>query len=207
MKVGMQPQESGSNRPSGARPLATILALTAGLLRLIPHPWNFTPVGALGLFSGGRLRTWYSFALPLFLLVASDAALALLQGREYLFYPTTPFVYGSFLLNVLIGRALCRTNSPLRIGGASLLASMQFFLVTNFAQWLVMGVDPATATVLQPGQYPHTLAGLVQCYIAGMPFFAGTLLGDLVYSGGLFGLHALLARAYFPAESVRAVAN
>ncbi len=31
------------------------MAVAAGLIRLLPHPWHFTPVGALGLFGGARL--------------------------------------------------------------------------------------------------------------------------------------------------------
>jgi hypothetical protein len=42
--------------------------------------------------------------------------------------------------------------------------------------------------------YSRTLSGLMNCYIAGVPFFRGTLVGDLVYSAVLFGGFALLER-------------
>jgi hypothetical protein len=40
--------------------LRTLLVFTmivlAAALRLAPHPWNFTPVGAIALFSGATVR-------------------------------------------------------------------------------------------------------------------------------------------------------
>src|SRR5262245_33269920 len=142
----------GREAPPGmTRPLATGLAVAAGLLRLVPHPANLTPVGALGLFAGARLRSWHAFALPVLVMAATDAVLYATHG-----YPPSAFVYASFLVNVLIGRALTATESPWRIGAASFLCSLQFFLVTNFGVWLT-----------SPGPlYPHTPEGLLACYAA-----------------------------------------
>jgi len=58
-----------------------------------------------------------------------------------------------------------------------------FFVVTNFGTWAVSGM------------YPMTLAGLAACYLAAIPFFQNTVVGDLFYSGVLFGGFALLERA------------
>jgi hypothetical protein len=193
-----------------ARPLATVMAIAAGLLRLVPHPWNFTPVGGLALFSGGRLPSWQAFAIPLAVMAGSDVALAFMNGFDrswYLLSPIVPFVYGSFLVNVLLGKLLCRTQSAVRIGSASLLASLQFFLVTNFAQWLFNSFAPGTYTHLLAGQYPRSLAGLGECYLAGLPFFGTTLIGDLAYSGLLFGAYALLTHPRFSSERSEAVAE
>jgi hypothetical protein len=199
----MSNEQNGSFGAGTSRPLASVLAIAACVLRLIPHPWNFTPVGALGLFAGGRLRSWHAFVLPVGVMLASDVVLGFLRGREYLFHPLTAVVYGCFLLNVLLGRLLCRAESPWRIGSVSLLASVLFFLITNFAQWAILGVNPESAEALQPGQYPYTFAGLLACYAAAVPFFQYTLLGDLAYSAILFGTHAWLAQMRFPAERVR----
>ena len=46
--------------------------------------------------------------------------------------------------------------------------------------------------------YPHTLAGLEACYIAALPFFGYTLLGNLAFSAAFFGAEALLAPAAPP---------
>ena len=39
--------------------------------------------------------------------------------------------------------------------------------------------------------YPHTLDGLVSCYVAALPFLRNTFAGDLMWTAGLFGLYAL----------------
>jgi hypothetical protein len=170
---------------TGWRPLASLLALAvavlAGLWRVMPHPPNLTPIGGLGVFAGARLRLWQALALPVAVLLVSDA----LQG-----FRPSPVVYGSFLLNVLLGRLLYRSESPWRIGLVSVLASVQFFLVTNFGVW-------AGGTL-----YPQTLEGLGSCYLEGLPYFGNTLLGDLGFAVILFGAHALLTRTAFPMERI-----
>jgi len=175
------------------RPLASSLVILGVVARLLPHPPNATPVGAAGLFSGARLRGWQAYLVPLVIMAITDPIL----GRIYGFHAwnwVTPFVYGSFLLNVWIGRSLRRSQSPWRIGGATLLASLQFFLVTNFGVWAVGGGH----------WYPHTLAGLASCYWLGLPFLSRTLLGDLAYAAVLFGVHGWLTRRAFPRERVLA---
>jgi hypothetical protein len=188
----------------GARPLATglvvVAAVAAALFRLVPHPPNLTPIDGLGMYGGARLRWWQALLLPLGVMAVTDLVLyALLDYR-----PFDVFVYASLLVNVLLGRLLRRTESPWRIGAASVLGSVQFFLVTNFGMWL-------TSALSAHPIYEPTLAGLVQCYLAGLAFyqqgaplgyFGNTLLGDLAFTGLLFGLHAALARAAFPAERV-----
>jgi hypothetical protein len=170
------------------RPLSITLVLAAAFCRLIPHPPNLTPLGGLGLFAGARLSGWQAFAVPFLAMAISDVALLWLFDYP----PFNPFVYGSIAINVLIGRWLANTEAPAWIGSAALVGSLQFFLITNFGVWL-------TQTL-----YPPTAAGLVQCYIAGLPFFANQLIGDLASVGVLFGLHAWLTRRAFAAERVRA---
>ena len=68
-------------------------------------------------------------------------------------------------------------------GAGGVLASVQFFLVTNFGEW-----------VRPESMYPPTLTGLVDCYVLGLPFFGFTLVGDLCFSALLFGTYALLSR-------------
>jgi hypothetical protein len=185
-----------NGQPHGfTRPLAGGLAVLAGILRLLPHWPNFTPIGALGIFAGARLRSWHAFVLPLIVMAVTDLALFGL----YRYPPFNPFVYGSFLVSVLLGRLLARTERPWWIAAVSLLASVQFFLVTNFGSWLAFSKEPG------PILYAPTAAGLLQSYLAGLPFFGLTLLGDLWYCGLLFGAHALLARAFFHSERVAAV--
>jgi len=150
------------------RPLGVGLTILGALARLMPHAPNFTPVGGMSLFAGGRFAGWRAFLLPLGLMAATDP---LVGGYSF----ATPFVYASFLINVWIGaRFLRSTRNPLRIGAAASVGSLQFFLITNFGVWLHF-----------PTTYAHTLPGLASCYVAGIPFYGRTLAADLLYSGAL----------------------
>jgi hypothetical protein len=152
---------------------ATIVLAVA--LRVAPHPWNFTPVGAIALFSGAMVRDRrLAFLFPLLVMFVTDAIIG--------FNKLSPLVYASFLISVLIGRFLSRKRNVLRIGGASFLGALQFFLITNFGVWAFLN------------SYAGTGAGLATCYVAGIPFFWNTLAGDAVYATLLFGGFALAER-------------
>jgi hypothetical protein len=161
--------------------LAAVMIILAAVLRILPHPWNFTPIGAMALFSGAMFRDRrVAFLFPLAALFAGDLFVGL--------YRIIPIVYGSFLLSVLIGTRLAEHRTVLRVGGAVFLGALQFFLVSNAAIWQFYDT------------YPHTLAGLVACYIAGLPLFGNTLAGDTLYATLFFGIFAL-AEKFFPALS------
>jgi hypothetical protein len=196
MTMDTQPSANGTRAAGGStRPLASLLVLGVGLVRLITTRFNFTPVGGVSVFAGARLRSWHAYALPLAVMVLTDTVLCMAHGFDYQYSPfheSRPWVYGSFLLYVLIGRALVRTESPWWIGAATVLGSVQFFLITNFYAWLAL-----------PGLYTRDLAGLWECYLAGLPFYPWTLLGDLGFAALLFGAHSWLSRTAFPAERVR----
>jgi hypothetical protein len=159
--------------------LALALIVLAAALRIAPHPWNFAPVGAMALFSGAILKDRrLAFLFPLVALFAGDAFIG--------FHKLIPVVYASFLINVAIGLWLRDRRTIARISLATLLGAIQFFIVTNFAVWQFLG------------GFPHTAAGLVTCYVAGIPLFWNTLAGDAVYAALLFGGFALAGRL-FPA--------
>ena len=144
------------------------MILLAATARIAPHPWNLTPVGAMALFSGAMLRDRRAaFLFPLAVLFVGDIFIG--------FHKLMPVVYASFLVNVAIGFWLRERRTLVRIGGATLLGSMQFFVATNFSVWAL------------GGSYPKTMAGLAACYVAGIPFFWNTLAGDAIYAGLLFG--------------------
>ena len=172
----------------GARPLPWVLAIVTGLVRLIPVINNFAPLGAVGLFSGAKLRRWHGFVLPVALFAFTDIVLWALRGPDYgLFHPTRAFVYPSILLYAVIGRALASTDSVWRVGLAAVLGSFQFFVITNLGTWL-FGLD------IFGNAYPQTVEGLLYCYTAAVPFHQYTLLSDLGFTAVLFGAHAWLTR-------------
>ena len=155
--------------------IVVYFVLFAAVVRIVPHPWNFTPVGAMALFSGAKLgRSWKAFLLPLAALFLGD----LFVG----FHRLMPIVYFSFCLSVLIGIAFRNRQSLKPLSLATFVGALQFFVVTNFGVWAMENF------------YPHSYAGLVTCYIAGVPFFGNTLVGDAVYATLLFGGFALLER-------------
>ena len=150
-------------------------------LSILPYPLGFTPVAASLLFFGAkaeRKRMW----IPIVLLVGSDLYLTL----SYYGYKLTAdhFVTWAWYAAILgLGGLLKKNSKPVRVVGASLTASVSFFLVSNFAVWLVWNM------------YPMTLAGLLQCYTVGLPYFRHSLLGDLLFAGVFFSVPALLRTA------------
>jgi hypothetical protein len=162
--------------------LALALILLAAALRIAPHPWNFTPVGAMALFAGAVIKDRrLAFLFPLLALFLGDVFIG--------FHKLIPIVYASFLVNVAIGLWLRDRRTVARISLATLLGAIQFFLVTNLAVWQFLH------------SYPHTPSGLLACYTAGIPFFWNTLAGDVAYSVLLFGGYAL-AEQFIPALRV-----
>jgi hypothetical protein len=165
--------------PKEALLYRTLLALTmlliAAALRIAPHPWNFTPIGAMAIFSGAILRDRrLALVFPLLTLFAGDIFIG--------FHKLIFVVYVSFLINVAVGFALRERRNVARISLATLLGAIQFFVVTNFAVWQFLN------------GYPHTRAGLTACYVAGIPLFWNTLAGDAFYAALLFGGYALAER-------------
>ena len=153
--------------------------LTGGLIllgivsRLVPHPWNATPLTAIALFGGTYVSKRWSILLPLAIVAVSDVFLG--------WHSTIPFTWGAFAVTGWLAWWIRVQPSAARILGGSLLGSVIFFLVTNFGVW-------AAQTL-----YPKTASGLWECYVAGIPFFRNALAGDLIYTAVLFGMYATIA--------------
>ena len=167
------------------QPLALTLTVLAALLRLLPHPPNFAPVGSVALFGGARLRGWQAYVVPLLAMAVTDPILSWMAGYPA-YHWSTLIIYGSFTISVLLGRVLlANSSSPGRICAVALAGSIQFYLLTNFCVWL-------GSTTL----YAHTWTGLIACYVAALPFFGRTVLADLFYTAVLFTAYALLSRRF-----------
>jgi len=157
--------------------ILAMIALAA-VLRVLPHPWNFTPVGAMALFSGAVVRNRrLAFLFPLVALFVGDLFIA--------FHKLMLPVYASFLVDVTLGYWIRDRRTIARIGGITLLGAIQFFLITNLGVWASLDT------------YPHTAAGFVACYVAGLPLLGNTLAGDAFYALLLFGAFAVAER-FFP---------
>jgi hypothetical protein len=153
------------------------IVLAAAASRLIPHPPNMTSITAIALFGGAYFPDKrLTFLVPLAALLLSDLILG--------FYSHMEVVYLSFALIVCIGLWLQKRRSVFYITGAALASSILFFLLTNFGVWALESL------------YPKTIAGLLACYMAAIPFFQNTLQGDLFFTAVLFGGFALLERSF-----------
>ncbi len=157
------------------------LIIIAAVSRLIPHPANFAPIGAMSLFGAAYFADKkFSFILPLFAMFLSDLLINNILYAEYfggftLFTSNFWWTYGAIALIVVAGIFLLKKVTLSRVLAGSLSASLIFFLVSNFGVWMV------------DVKYPPTFQGLLLCYEMGIPFFKNTILGDLVYCGVLFG--------------------
>lgn len=155
------------------------VVLIGAMARLIPHPWNFTPLVATGLFAGVYARkTISAAAVTLLSLALSDIVLDILVYRR--FDKGFLWIYGAALVPVLLGRCV-RGKGVLGLTAAMLASSLSFFAITNFAVW--MG-----------GLYTYTLAGLAACYAAGIPFYRNQILGDVLYTLVMFSAYEVLAK-------------
>ncbi|MCH8904418.1 MAG: hypothetical protein IIA45_10945 [Bacteroidetes bacterium] len=166
----------------------TILILLAILTRLMEHPPNFAPIAAVALFAGAYFsQKKYAILVPLLALFIGDILLEITyaQGLQPSrgFYQLMPVVYGCFALFVIFGRYLRNRVKLVTVLPATLLASIVFFIVTNFAVWTF-------------GGYPMNMGGLIDCYGAAIPFFRYTILGDLFFVTVLFTAYDVVSQRY-----------
>jgi hypothetical protein len=164
------------------------MVTAAAASRLIPHPPNVTPIAAMALLGGACFADRRAaFAVPLGAMLASDLGLGLLHGNLSLVLgPMLLVIYGCFAATVCLGFLLRGRRCALPIASIALASSILFFVVSNFGVWALGSL------------YPRTWDGLVACYVAAIPFFRNTILGDAAYALMLFGGLALAERE-FPA--------
>jgi hypothetical protein len=163
-------------QPNAKRDFLMDLALMAVLIgigvaaRLLPHAPGVWPVAATALFAGRTFRIApLALFVPLAATALSNAALPVDDWRVGL------VVYLTVLVPALAGMLARHWRGALPVIAAMVSSSLIFFAVTNFAVWAFNGM------------YPMTLDGLVQCYIAALPFLDKTVLGDLAWAAVLFG--------------------
>jgi len=162
------------------------IILLAAFSRLIPHPFNFTPIAAMALFGGAYFNDKrLAFAIPLLSMFLSDVVISYI-GDFSLFNGMRMVIYSYFIFVSGVGISMQKNIKPLTVISASVGSSILFFTVSNFVVWATDGV-----------MYPMNAGGLIECYVAAIPFFRNTLFGDLFYSGILFGAYEV-AKLKFP---------
>lgn len=153
------------------------IIVVAAFARLLPHPANVTPVAAIALFAGAYLpRMSLALLIPMAAMLLSDMFLG--------FHSTMLFVYVGMLLTVGVGMLLRGKVGVFGVAGASLVSSVLFFVITNVGVWMTQDM------------YAHTAEGLVACFVAAIPFFTNSILGDLAFSALLFGVFSFAEKRF-----------
>lgn len=160
----------------------TVAILLAAFSRMVPHMQNFSPLGAIGVFGAAYFfKKWQAFLIPITATFLSDLFINNVIYGQYnahfvWFYEGFYWQYGSYLVITLAAILIFnnKVTAPRFLIGA-LSSTAIFFLITNLGCFVG---NPA---------YPQNFGGLMTCYASGIPFLKGTLLGDLCYSGVLFG--------------------
>ena len=172
------------------------MILLAASTRILPHPYNVTPVAGMALLGAAYFTNRYvALLVPFLALWLSNLALDNLLYASYyegFVWFSQPVVFLAFGLIVVLGWLMLKKVTPLRLFGASLGSSVLFYLVSNFGVWM------------NDGMYPADLSGLMACYAAGLPFFRNTLLGDLFFVSVLFGTFEWLQYRFPALKKARA---
>ncbi len=150
----------------------------------MPHLDNASAITAVAIFSGAFLPKKQAFIIPLAARLVTDLILGFFAWQIML------AVYCAHLAGILLGMWIKKTplvsTQRLKILLSAAAAPLIFFLTTNFA-------------FLYP-TYPHNWNGILLAYTNGLPFLRGTIIGDVGYTLGLFGLFyfaQFLAKKHF----------
>lgn len=170
--------------------IVTAFIVFAALTRLLPHAYNFTPLGAIALFGAAYFpKKKWALIIPLIAIWGSDLLLNNITYTAYYegftwFTPGFLYIYGSIAMIVILGYYLLKKITFGRVLGGALGASVIFFIVSNFGVWI------------SGSMYPLSIEGLIACYTAAIPFFHYTIAGNVVYSAVLFGAYEWMKASY-----------
>ena len=159
------------------------LVLILALSRLIPHPWNFTPVIAVAMMSGYFFKNiYFSLSILLISMLIADIFIG--------FYENMIFVYISLMLITFVFFKISKKVNFKNLFIYSFAGSLIFFMISNFGVW-VLG-SPGVYDIA----YEKSLSGLIECYILAIPFFGNTFLSTLIFAyPAIFIYRALPARS------------
>ena len=169
----------------------SIIILLAAFTRIMPHPPNFSPMAAIGLFGAAHFaKKWQAFFIPLIGIWVSDLVInnyvySSSSSNFVWFYSGFYCQYISYILIIFTGLFIFNRGISLtKTAGGMISSSGIFFLVSNFGVW-------AGGTM-----YPKNFSGLITCYAAGVPFIHNTIISDVLFTTVLFGTYYLLQVEY-----------
>ena len=171
--------------------ILSIIILLAAFTRIMPHPPNFSPMAAIGLFGAAHFaKKWQAFFIPLIGIWISDLVInnyvySSSSSNIVWFYSGFYWQYISYILIIFVGLFIFnRAISLTKTVGGMISSSGIFFFVSNFGVW-------AGGTM-----YPKNFGGLITCYAAGVPFIHNTIISDFLFTTVLFGTYYLLQIEY-----------
>lgn len=158
--------------------------LVLAISRLLPHPYNFTPLGAIAILGATYFQSsLLKYIVPIVAFYISDLLVTNILYSSYYagegiiwFSSHMIWTYGAIIGITLISSWVMRSKNFKNLLGASVVGAVLFFLITNFGSWIA---DPI---------YPKTAGGLITAYVAGIPFFPSSLASTVFYSVLGFGV-------------------
>ena len=169
----------------------SIIILLAAFTRIMPHPPNFSPMAAIGLFGAAHFaKKWQAFFIPLIGIWVSDLVInnyvySSSSSNFVWFYSGFYWQYMSYILIIFAGLFIFNRGISLtKTFGGMISSSGIFFFVSNFGVW-AGGI-----------MYPKNFGGLITCYAAGVPFIHNTIISDALFTTVLFGTYYLLQVEY-----------
>lgn len=144
--------------------LALIIFGSLGRIFLLDLP-NVETLTVSALLAGSLLGGLYTVLVPFSIVVLTDFYI----GNNLILF----FTWSAWIVIGIFGWLLKKKRAPSfkfagQLTGMGIAASLFFYIYTNFGVWLLWSM------------YPHTLAGLIQCYIMALPFLKMSLLGNLI---------------------------
>ncbi len=119
--------------------------------------------------------------MPLAAMLLSDLVIG--------YHSTIWYVYAAIAITVLIGSTV-KQVTVIRVGVIAVIASLVFFFVTNFSSWL------------HHDMYSQELSGLMQAFIAGLPFLRNALIANLLFIYLVFYGLTWLKAVYSSSKSI-----
>ena len=171
--------------------IISIIILLAAFTRIMPHPPNFSPMAAIGLFGAAHFaKKWQAFLIPLIGIWISDLVInnfvySSHSSNFVWFYGGFYWQYISYVFIIFAGlfifnKGISVTNTL----GGMVSSSGIFFLFSNFGVWA------------GGAMYTKNISGLITCYAAGIPFIHNTIISDALFTTVLFGTYYLLQTEY-----------
>ncbi len=152
--------------------LSLIFLLVAFLTRVFPHPWNWTAVGGCAIWLGFQKQSqWVNHLMIWAVILLTDLVLGSHGTQFFVLTGFSAMLVTTFLVSKTAWSEKYQWTARIT---ASFLASLGFFLWSNFGVWF------------QGHLYPQTIEGLIQCYLLGLPFWKAQVLADLSWGLGFF---------------------